>query len=291
MDGAITRIPASVFFGVALLGFVLSTEGQAAPAIADQTHALVDISGSAFKPDQDLVQALARNDHAAVGKLLDDDFTWTDAQGRTLTKAQTIENLPAPALGMENQVEKVDQVDRKIAIHRSASGNIYVLRVWVKRGAIWRLLVYQEVSQLAAAPPTETGGEQDCENPCQSVPFEPGTEDEREVIHAYQEVERAVTAHDSAAWGAVIADEFFAVTSNSDRPLAKRTRMAGLDNQKQAGIAAFPLVNARMFQFGDTMVMTSLQQPSHGKPLHVTRIWSKRGGKWLEVLSYQTTIQ
>src|SRR5258708_31880318 len=102
MDGAITRIPASVFFGVALLGFVLSTEGQAAPAIADQTHALVDISGSAFKPDQDLVQALPRNDHTAVGKLLDDDFTCTDAQGRTLTHAQTIDNLPPPPLRMRH---------------------------------------------------------------------------------------------------------------------------------------------------------------------------------------------
>ena len=92
----------------------------------------------------------------------------------------------------------------------------------------------------------------------------------------YQAVERAVTAHDSAAWGSHIDDKFFAVTSNSDRPLDKATRMAGLDNQKVAGIAPFPLVSARMFEFGDTMIMTSRQQPLRGLPLHVTRVWFKR---------------
>jgi hypothetical protein len=100
-----------------------------------------------------------------------------------------------------------------------------------------------------------------------------------------------VTAHDSAAWGSHIADEFFAVTSNSDRPLDKATRMAGLDNQKVAGIAPFPLVSASMFEFGDIMIMTSHQQPLHGLPLHVTRVWFKRNGTWLEGYSYQTTIQ
>jgi hypothetical protein len=67
--------------------------------------------------------------------------------------------------------------------------------------------------------------------------------------------------------------------------------MKGLDNQKVSGIAPFPLVSARMFEFGDAMVMTSLQQPEHGLPLHVTRVWFKRNGAWLEAYSYQTTIQ
>jgi hypothetical protein len=123
------------------------------------------------------------------------------------------------------------------------------------------------------------------------VPFQPRNEDERQVIQAYQAVERAVSTHDSAAWGAHIADEFFAVTSNSDRPLDKRARMAGLDKQKTGGIAPFPLVSAQMFEFGGAMVMISRQQPERGLPLHVTRLWFKRKGAWLEAYSYQTTIQ
>ncbi len=172
---------------------------------------------------------------------------------------------------------------------QTTSGNLYILRVWVKRGAGWQLLIYQAVS--IGAPPSAEAGKGECENPCNTVPFQPQNEDEREVIQAYQAVERAVAAHDSAAWAAHIADEFFAVTSNSDRPLDKATRMAGLDNQKVAGIAPFPLVSAHMFEFGGAMVMTSLQQPEHGLPLHVTRVWFKRNGTWLEAYSYQTTIQ
>jgi hypothetical protein len=180
-------------------------------------------------------------------------------------------------------------VDGRIGVIQEISGKLYILRVWVKRGSSWQLLVYQAVA--SGAPPSAEPGDGECDNPCNSVPFGPQNQDQRDVIHAYQAVERAVTAHDSAAWGSHIADEFFAVTSNSDRPLDKAARMAGLDNQKVAGIAPFPLVSARMFEFGDAMVMTSRQQPEHGLPLHVTRVWFKRHGVWLEAYSYQTTIQ
>jgi hypothetical protein len=286
------RILTSVLVVGALLCFVTFVRvlaAQTSPKV-DSTVAKDENSRLSFKPDHDLVQAVARKDKGAVGRLLDADFSWTDSQGRTLTRTQVLEKLPAPALGEESQLSVQERVKNQILIHRAERGNIYVLRVWVKRSAGWRALVYQEVSQLGA-PPQNDPGAQNCENPCKTVPFEPKTEGEHEVILAYQQVERAVTAHDSAAWGAHIANEFFAVTSNSDRPLDKLSRMAGLDQQKQAGIAPFPLVSARMFEFGDTIVMTSLQQPDHGKALHVTRIWTKQEGKWLEVLSYQTTIQ
>jgi hypothetical protein len=177
----------------------------------------------------------------------------------------------------------------QLGLVQTNSGNLYGLRIWVKRPAGWQLLIYQAVS--IGAPPSAEAGTGQCENPCNTVPFQPQNEGERDVIRAYQAVERAVTAHDSAAWGIHIANEFFAVTSNSDRPLDKAARMAGLDNQKVAGIAPFPLVSARMFKVGGAMVMTSLQQPEHGLPLHVTRVWFKRNGTWLEAYSYQTAVQ
>jgi len=249
-----------------------------------------DSSQLPFKPDREFILAVTRNDKTAIGRLLDNDFTWTDSQGRTLTKMQAVENLPALALGDENQVNVQEHANRQIAIHRAERGSMYILRVWVKRASGWRALIYQEVNQ-SGAPPQNDSGAQGCENPCKTVPFGPKNNDEREVIEAYQQVERAVTAHDSAAWGSHIADDFFAVTSNSDHPLDKRSRMEGLDRQKQGGIAPFPLVSARMFKFGDTMVMTSLQQPEQAKPIRVTRVWIKQQSKWLEVLSYQTTIR
>jgi hypothetical protein len=228
--------------------------------------------------------------------LLESNFTWTDSTGNTRDKSEFLKTLKDPygliaEAGSEVNPSLVTMAHAygPLGVVQQHIAKLYVLRVWVKRSAGWRLLVYQAVRTGAPAPAGPQTEE--CENPCNTVPFEPRNSDERDVIHAYQSVERAVTAHDSAAWSAHIADEFFAVTSNSDRPLDKLTRMAGLDNQKVAGIAPFPLASARMFEFGDAMVMTSVQEPPHRLPLRVTRIWFKRDGAWLEAYSYQTTVQ
>jgi hypothetical protein len=256
-------------------------------------------------------QALLRADRAAFGsgrsyptlneKVLDPDFTWTDSSGKTLNKSEILRMLSSGkglaresgGIGDESKPDgrsaATAQTHGVVGLVQEDNGKVYSLRAWIRRATGWNLLLYQAVS--IGAPPSADTGNGTCENPCNTVPFQPRNEDEREVIHAYQAVERAVTAHDSAAWGAHIADEFFAVTSNSDRPVDKAKRMAGLNNQKVGGIAPFPLVSARMFEFGDVMVMTSRQQPQRGLPLHVTRVWFKRKGVWLEAYSYQTTIQ
>jgi len=252
---------------------------------------------SAYAADDD--SSLLQTDHAAFATgnslpalndtMLDQNFTWTDSSGNTRNKSEILE-----AIGSRKHLAlitgRIDaHVHGQVGLIRENTDKVYVLRVWIKRASRWRLLIYHTVS--IAVPPSAGSNNEHCENPCNRVPFHPRSADQRDVIHAYQAVERAVTAHDSAAWGSHIADEFFAVTSNSDRPVDKKTRMAGLDNRKVGGIAPFPLVSARMFEFGDTMVMTSHQQPLHGLPLHVTRVWFKRNNAWLEAYSYQTTIQ
>jgi hypothetical protein len=262
----------------------------------------------AFDGEQELLQV----DRATFGsgnffaslddRVLDPNFSWTDSSGNTRTKSEIMQalksgkGLPKEA-GIGNGGGATAPGPRATTAHiygrvglvQENSGKLYQLRIWIKRSANWELLIYHAVS-IGAHTSAEPGNGA-CENPCNTVPFQPQNEDEREVIRAYQAVERAVTAHNSAEWAAHIADEFFAVTSNSDHPLDKAARMAGLDNQKVAGIAPFPLVSARMFEFEDAMVMTSVQQPERGLPLHVTRVWFKRNGAWLEAYSYQTTIQ
>ena len=282
---------------------VLTVVAVTSAGAADDEQALLQIDRAAFK-EGNVVST-------AIGNLLDSNFTWTDASGTVRTKTQVLQNLKSGKNPGSERLHGRDTSPRpsssvtahvygEVGIVRENSGRTYTLRVWVKKPSDWQALLYQAVE--IGAPPTFIGrapsgartreaGNGDCRNPCESVPFEPRTGVEREVIHAYQAVERAVAAHNSSEWGAHIADEFFAVTSNSDRPLDKATRIAGLDNQEVAGIAPFPLISARMFEFGDAMVMISRQQPEHGLPLHVTRVWFKRNGKWLEAYSYQTTIQ
>jgi hypothetical protein len=243
-----------------------------------------------LQADRAFVQAIAKSDKASLGKLLDADFTWTDSEGKTRTKTEVLQNLPTPASGYD--AEAKERTYGRVAAVQANSGKSYVLRVWVKSPSGWRALVYHEVVQ-AGAPPVAGPGVKDCENPCRMLPYHPKNEAEQGVITSWQELETAVTKHDSAGWAPHVADEFILVGSNSDHPLDKADRMAALDKQKQAvaGSAPAPLVSARMFDFGDTVVMTCLHQPYHGKPIHVSRVWIKRDGKWVMSISYQTTIQ
>ena len=45
---------------------------------------------AALQADREFVHAASKGDKQAVGRLLDPDFTWTDAQGKTSTKSETL---------------------------------------------------------------------------------------------------------------------------------------------------------------------------------------------------------
>jgi uncharacterized protein DUF4440 len=246
-----------------------------------------------LQADHAFVQALAKADTAGVGNFLDAEFSWTDSAGKTLSRAEVLKSFPKPALGDESDAEVKERTYGDVGTVMAARGKVHVLRIWVKRPAGWRVLVYHEVTQLDQPSTAAGSGVNDCENPCQNVPFKPANEAERAVIASWQALETGVTAHDAEAWAPHIADEFVQISSNSDHPIDKAGRMATLNKQKQSGVgsAPAPLVSARMFDFGDTVVMTCLHQPYTGRPIHVSRVWIKRDGKWIMSISFQTTIQ
>ncbi len=270
---------------IALGGAVIASRvGRLAAASEDQ---------AALQADREFVRAVAKGDKEAVGKLLDAEFTWTDAQGKTYTKSEALTELPQLAVSGDGGANVEHRTYGQVVAVMASHGKAYALRVWVKRPSGWRALVYHEVT-LREQPAAPGGsGVKECENPCKSIPYKPKNEAEQAIVASWQALETGVTAHDSAAWAPHIADEFAMLSSNNDRPLSKADRMATLDKQKQAGLgsAPSPLVSAEMFDFGDAVVMKCLHQPFTGKPIRVTRVWIKRDGKWVMSISYQTTIQ
>ena len=248
---------------------------------------------AALQADREFVQAAAKGDAPALGKLLDQDFTWTNADGKTISRADVLGSVPKPALGDEAGAHQLRQTRSQVEAIMVDRDKTHVLRLWVKRGSAWRLLVYHEVTlglQQATAPGP---GVTDCENPCRSLPFKPKNEEEQAIIASWQALEIGVTNHDAAAWAPHVADEFAMLGSTNDHPLTKADRIATLNLQKQTGrgTAPAPLVSAQMFDFGDSVVMTCLHQPYTGKSIHVSRLWIKRDGKWIMSISFQTTIQ
>jgi len=247
-----------------------------------------------LQADRAFVQASAKADKTALEKLLDADFIWTDFEGKTFTRTQVLQNPPKPAIA--NEVTANDEQIKQFTYGELGDvqanlGRAHALRVWVKRPAGWKAIVYQEVMSLDAPPSSTPGAGKDCENPCKTLAYTPRNETERQVATAYSKLETAAMAHNSAVFSTLVGDEFVAASSNSNKLYDKRGRMDDFDHSKMAGVAPTPLMSARMFDFGDAVLMISQHNPDRGRPLHVTRVWVKRNGNWVETLSYQTSVK
>ena len=262
-------------------------------SVTSRNTIATDGDAAVIQADRAFVQAVAKGDAAAIGKVVDAEFTWTDADGKTLTADEVLRAVPKDALGDESGVEVSERTYGQVGAVNVGRGKVHILRMWVQRPGGWKLLVYHEVKQLEQ-PSTSTGsGVKECENPCKMVPFKPANEAEQAIIASWQALETGVTAHDAEAWAPHIAEEFVQISSNSDHPISKAGRIETLNKQKASGVgsAPTPLVSARMFDFGDAVIMTCVHQPYSGKPIHVSRLWIRRDGKWIMSISYQTTIQ
>jgi hypothetical protein len=282
MRAQTVRFLAGSFLLAAALLFVSSRKVAAAEGDA-----------AVMQSDRAFVQAAAKGDAGALGKMLDAEFTWTDAEGKTLTAEEVLRAVPKDALGDERGAEVSERTYGQVGAVQASRGKIHTLRMWVQRPDGWRLLVYHEVKQLEQPPTSAGSGVKECENPCKTVPFKPANGAEQAIIASWQALETGVTAHDAEAWAPHVADEFVQISSNSDHPISKAGRIETLNKQKASGVgsAPAPLVSAKMFDFADAVIMTCLHQPYSGKPIHVSRLWIKRDGKWIMSTSYQTTIQ
>lgn len=269
----------------------LSASPAAPQAPAQGAQALKeDFEQRALAADRAFVDAAAKSDTAALDKLLDARFTWTDASGKTLTRQEVLQQMPKPAIGdpgAQFTAHSYGSVE-SIQIH---SDKDHALHIWVNRSTGWRLLLYQEVHLLDAPPAPAPGTRAACENPCKTMPFEPKTQNERDVIAGFMSLQTYTVAHDAKDWGMYVADEFEAANSNSDQTLTKRGRMEDLARSKMAGYTPMPVVEMRVLDFGAAAILISKHQPENAKPVHITRVWIKRTGHWMEAASYQTRIE
>jgi len=243
-----------------------------------------------MKADTAFAQAIEHADKSALEKLLDADFTWTSAAGRVRTKTQVLRDLPKAAIASAKNAESKSYTYGDLGDVQVNLGRAHVLRVWVKRSSGWKAIVYQELMSRETPPSFTPGAGKDCENPCKVIAFTPKNDTERQVAMAYSKLETAAHARNSAAFGPMVGDEFVAASSNSDKLQSKRSRMEDFDRSKDGGVAPTPLLSARMLAFGDAVLMVSEHEPDRGNRLHVTRVWVKRGGSWVETLSYQTAV-
>jgi len=253
---------------------------------------LLALAAAVASADQAFVHAAATGESKVAAALLDQDFTWTNVDGQTLDASQVKQALPKLAIANEGSAQVASYDYSTVAVVEANTGKLHTLRVWVKRPAGWRLLVYQEVKSLdgpPAATATPSAGST-CENPCGAVPYTPKNATEREVMKAYTSLEEAAMGGKAREWSEVAADEIALVSSNSDRAFDKPTRAVAIGRAQLGSVRPTKMLSARLFEFGDAVVMTSQHQADSGQRLHITRVWVKRDGRWQETLSYQTAV-
>lgn len=273
-------IAGAIAVGFWLMRCVALSLGQGGDALA------------AIPPDHALIQAFASRDKSALNQLLEPEFTWIDAHGQSLGRGQVLESLPKVA---NANVEPQLRAYNHVAVLRASRDRLHVLRIWVHRESGWRILLYQEVQQVekSESPNSARAAADDCENPCKSIPFVPETQSEKEAIASWQAVMRAMADNDADRYAPLIADEFTATDTHHDRPYTKSDRLAQIKKLSLAAAVSRPpeLTSARMFDFGETVMMTAREQRPNAQSYFNTRMWVKRDGRWQMLFSFNTRIE
>ena len=157
MKNLAVRIFTAVLFCAAITaglnaGGSMPSAARAAEARSEPSLGTVAADDQALaKADQSFVAAAGKADKAALGKLLDASFEWTDADGKTLTRAGALQDLPKLLTSGGSDAQVTVHTYGEVGVVRVDDGLAHVLRVWVKRPAGWKAMVYQEVSLLGRA--------------------------------------------------------------------------------------------------------------------------------------------
>ena len=68
---------------------------------------------------------------------------------KTQSRAEILKSVPKPALGEESGARVEQRTYGQVGAVMSSREKVHVLRIWVKRAAGWRALVYHEVVPLS----------------------------------------------------------------------------------------------------------------------------------------------
>lgn len=275
----------------------LASAASAAPSSRNENSALV--------ASMDFAEAIRRGDGERVLALTESDFTFIDTSGTVHPRqglAEGIRSELGPPVPENQSVGDYGDVALIAKRWRASGGeDVVELEVWIRRDGDWRALT-SHLNRIAGrdasvAHPTHTPRPPDapppeCENPCEFVPYEPRSPDERDLITTFQTLEKAVTRNDADEWVKHVADEFI-VYRTRQHPTTKAGRADALRRQKAINAEIFVAAIAAMnlWMCGDAAIMRAdhVMPGNRRPPYRATRLWVKRDGRWQMAISQQTT--
>jgi hypothetical protein len=251
---------------------------------------------SALQADKMLTEGLAKGDRGQVSSLLDSNFSWINADGRTRTKAESLQNVDefsADSKGdMEVQTHNFGDVERVLGTHH---GERFV-RLWVKRPVGWRAFIILETTipdEGYSNRPSRPNGN-DCENPCRELPYKPMTAGQQAAMKTWMTLKMDEWHALKDDWPKHVSETM--IDFSPRMSMNKQGRLDLLTKQYEAykdGSPGEAVESMKMFDFGDAVIMIAIHSPKtpSGDPACVVRMFVKESGDWKIALSAQTSIR
>lgn len=275
------------------------------PRAQSQAQAIAGDEAPVLAADMALGEAMRAGDRTMARQLLALQFSFIDADGKSRARRDFLADLKSVAASpaADAKVRLYGLVAMVTGRRSTARDEVFFLDVWAKQKGTWRALLIQEVvlatsdAPVAAVrdpAPAADLQQQECRNPCQTIPYRVRSGSEQDIVVAFQAIEKAVIAHNAAEWGKRVADEFVRYAT-SQNPVPKSDRIAAIERQKEANAAVTvgEIETMRLAVYGDGAAMTALQaMPDNSRPPYrATRIWVRRNGQWQMAISVQTDVK
>jgi hypothetical protein len=285
------RIPISAI--LAAFFFAL----MSGPSMAQESNLLVANTA--------LDEAFLDGDTEVVEGLLDSDFTWVFKDGSHAFRSDVIRMLPTPGTSNGEEQDIHERIYGKVGVIQVFSGTARGLRVWANRSGGWKLVhineldVSSEYANRGGAYRDTLPNEQlpECVNPCTAMPYQPSTPGTQAALESWQGQEIAAATMNMSyedGWAYYVAEENVGQFNGRPAGNPKQTRLENTFRRIEQGIAKSAqstVLQMRLIDLDDAVLMVMLGQPLDGKPFYASRVLVNRDGRYQMAASYHTNIQ
>ena len=252
-----------------------------------------------------LDEAFNESNSEVVESLLDPEFTWVFKDGSHASRSDVIRLLPAPGTSNGEEQEIHVRIYGKVGVVQVFAGTTRALRVWANRPDGWKLV---HINELDVGPEYATRGGAyrdtlpndqlpDCVNPCTTIPYQPSTPGSQAAMESWQGQEIAAATMNMSyedGWAYYAAEENVGQFNGRPAGNPKQVRLENTFRRIERGIeksAQSTVLQMRLIDLDDAVLMVMLGQPLDGKPFYASRVLVNRDGRYQMAASYHTDIQ
>ena len=252
-----------------------------------------------------LEEAFRAGDTDGVDVLLHPEFTYVFKDGSHAFRSDVVRLLPTPGTSNGEEQEIHERIYGQVGVVQVFSGTTRALRVWNNTGGGWMLV---HINELDVAPEYATRGDAyrdtlstdqlpDCVNPCTTIPYQPSTPGSQGAMDSWKGQEVAAASMNMSyedGWAYFAAEENVGQFNGRPSGNPKQVRLENTYRRIEQGVAKSAqstVLQMRLIDMDDAVLMVMIGQPLDGKPFYASRVLVNRDGRHQMAASYHTDIQ